>query len=151
MVGIAQAYLSGECDLEDPRCSPLLAQGSQHFALPPTLVHACQNELLLDDAESFVDKCRGAGVDVTLHAYEAALHAWHTFFPIMPVAEEAVQEVLHSHFPLHSPLPTIPCTHPFLPSLALTPSYHPLQVLHFFRLHLFGSASLTSVKEADDE
>ena len=40
MVGIAQAYLAGNCELTDPRCSPLLApQGPEAFAMPPTLIH----------------------------------------------------------------------------------------------------------------
>ena len=37
--------------------------------------------------------CRAAGAEVTVKAYEQALHGWHTYFPLMHVAEVAVTEM----------------------------------------------------------
>ena len=92
MVGIAQAYLAGACSPDDPRCSPLMAPPGPAFAFPPTLVHVCQNELLLDDALIFGEHCRSAGCEITVKEYDQALHAWHTYFPLMPVAQQALSE-----------------------------------------------------------
>jgi len=92
MQGIAKAYLGGTIDPTDPLCSPLLAPMGPAFAFPPTLIHVCQNELLLDDALMFAEHCRAAGCDITVKEFDQALHAWHTYFPIMPVAEQALGE-----------------------------------------------------------
>uniref|UniRef100_A0A7S2HMB8 Alpha/beta hydrolase fold-3 domain-containing protein n=1 Tax=Haptolina brevifila TaxID=156173 RepID=A0A7S2HMB8_9EUKA len=93
MQGIAKAYLAGTRDTTDPLCSPLLAPPGPAFALPPTLVHVCQNELLLDDSLTFAEHCKAAGCDITVKGFDQALHAWHTYFPIMPVAQIALAEV----------------------------------------------------------
>jgi len=93
MQGIAKAYLAGHRDPTDPLCSPLLHPPGPAFALPPTLVHVCQNELLLDDSLTFAEHCKAAGCDITVEEFDQALHAWHTYFPIMPIAEVALKKV----------------------------------------------------------
>jgi monoterpene epsilon-lactone hydrolase len=94
MQGIAKAFLGAERDPADPTCSPLNAPQGPAFNFPPTLVHVCQNELLLDDSINFAAKCFKAGArDVQVKEFDQALHAWHTYFPIMPVARQALDEV----------------------------------------------------------
>lgn len=93
--GIATAYLAGNVELTNARASPLLApEGAEHFGMPPTLVHCCKNELLLDDSVVFGEYCTNAGTDIKVHAFDQALHAWHTYFPLMPVAEQALSEMV---------------------------------------------------------
>lgn len=91
--GIAKAYLGGAALPSDPIASPLLAPSSA-FALPPTLVHVSRNELLLDDSLILEEKCRSAGADVSVKEWARVLHGWHTFFPVMPAALQAVDEVV---------------------------------------------------------
>ena len=92
--GIATAYLAGTTPLSDPRASPLLApDGPEHFKMPPTLVHVCKNELLLDDSLTYGEYCLAQGSDISVKQYDHALHAWHTYFPLMPVAEQALGEM----------------------------------------------------------
>lgn len=94
LVGIATAYLGGSTDASDARCSPLLAPEGAAYRLPPTLVHVCKNELLLDDSLILGEYCRNAGTAITVKQYDQALHGWHTYFPLMPVAEQALGEML---------------------------------------------------------
>jgi len=95
LMGIAAAYLAGAVPASDPRASPLLApEADGAFLLPPTLVHCCNTELLLDDSLVLGEYCRNAGTDITVKTYDQALHAWHTYFPLMPVAEEALGETV---------------------------------------------------------
>jgi len=95
LMGIATAYLGGGVAASDPRASPLLApEADGLYTLPPTLVHVCKNELLLDDSLILGEYCRNAGTDITVKAYDQALHGWHTYFPILPVAEEALGEIV---------------------------------------------------------
>merc|ERR1719197_265436 len=94
LVGIATAYLAGNADPSDPRASPLLAPGGGGaFKLPPTLIHVCKNELLLDDSIVLVENALAEGSQITRKEYDQALHGWHTYFPLMPVAEQAVGEM----------------------------------------------------------
>ena len=62
--------------------------------LARSLAQVCKNELLLDDALIFAEYCAAAGSEVAVQQYDQALHAWHTYFPIMPVAEAALADVL---------------------------------------------------------
>merc|ERR1719230_1599364 len=62
LMGIATAYLGGGVPASDPRASPLLApEADGLYQLPPTLVHVCKNELLLDDSLILGEYCRNAG------------------------------------------------------------------------------------------
>ena len=47
-----------------------------------------------DDAWLLDEFAKAAGTDVTVKFFENALHAWHTYFPLMPVAEDALKEVV---------------------------------------------------------
>ena len=56
-------------------------------------MHVGTTEILLDDALEFVNKCKSADVAATAKEFDGVLHGWHTFFPLMPVADAAVKEV----------------------------------------------------------
>ncbi len=70
-----------------PLVSPLHA--SLH-GLPPLLVHAAKDEVLVDDARRLVARAREAGVDVTLDEREGVFHVWHLFGGMVPEADEAI-------------------------------------------------------------
>mmetsp|Transcript_11133 Transcript_11133/g.36918 ORF Transcript_11133/g.36918 Transcript_11133/m.36918 type:complete len:602 (-) Transcript_11133:344-2149(-) len=72
--------------------SPLLAAPEAFSGLPPILIHVGEEEVLLDDARRLRARLAGAGGVARLREYRGVLHAWHTFFPLMPQAEEALDE-----------------------------------------------------------
>ena len=59
---------------DDPRASPLFAD---LHGLPPTLVHAGDDDILLSDAESVAERLAGAGVDVRLSRFDGLWHDFH--------------------------------------------------------------------------
>lgn len=93
MTGIVAAYLTG-LPADDAQVSPLLGPPEALGGLPPTLVHVGDSEVLLDDARSFAELARLHGSDVTLREWTGVVHAWHSFFSIMPKADDAVLEVV---------------------------------------------------------
>ena len=40
-----------------------------------------------------VENALAEGSQITRKEYDQALHGWHTYFPLMPVAEQAVGEM----------------------------------------------------------
>jgi monoterpene epsilon-lactone hydrolase len=74
----------------DPRVSPVY--GDLHD-LPPTLVHASEAEMLLDDARRYVNKAREAGSEATLETWHHMLHVWHVFEQRLPEAREAFDHI----------------------------------------------------------
>ena len=78
---------------EDPR-SPLI---SPHYGnmmgLPPLLVHAGEDEILLSDAERLADNARNAGVNVRLAVWPRMWHVWHIWGPHLPEAKQAVDAI----------------------------------------------------------
>ena len=74
----------------DPRVSPIFGDLS---GLPPTLVHASEAEMLLDDSRRWVNKALEAGTDATLQTWPHVLHVWHIFGDKMPEAKEAFENI----------------------------------------------------------
>jgi epsilon-lactone hydrolase len=74
----------------DPRVSPLHGDLSR---LPPTLLHASEAEMLLDDSCRYVNKARAAGSDARLEAWHDMLHVWHAFGATVPQAAEAFARI----------------------------------------------------------
>jgi len=74
----------------DPVVSPLFGDLS---GLPPTLVQASEVEMLLDDARRYVYKAVAAGSPVKLQTWSDMVHVWQIFYPELPQAGEAWQEI----------------------------------------------------------
>jgi len=74
----------------DPRVSPVYGDLSD---LPPTLVHASEAEMLLDDARRYVRKATEAGSEATLETWHHMLHVWHAFEHRLPEAREAFEHI----------------------------------------------------------
>ena len=85
----SKAYLAGH-DPCDPLASPIYGD---LVGLPPLLIQAGGDEILLSDAESFAAKAGIQGVDVTLQVYPGMWHAWQMFAPYLPEAQHAVEEI----------------------------------------------------------
>lgn len=85
----AREYLAGH-DAEDPACSPLFAR---HRGLPPILIQVGSDELIVDDSTRLAERCRKAGVDVTLHLYEGFWHDFQSHAGLLEIADRALGEI----------------------------------------------------------
>jgi len=83
---MADAYL-GRADPLDVRASPALADLS---GLPPMLIHAGSDEVLLDDAIALIDAASAARVEAKLVIFAGMIHVWHMFHAMLPEADEAI-------------------------------------------------------------
>jgi monoterpene epsilon-lactone hydrolase len=73
----AAAYLQGVSD-QEPLASPVFADLA---GLPPTLVFASEDEVLLDDGLALSAALARAGVTVYAHFVAGMQHVWPTLFP----------------------------------------------------------------------
>jgi epsilon-lactone hydrolase len=87
VVPAARAY-AGTVALDHPLVSPLYGDLA---GLPPMLVHAGSDEILLDDARRLVTRAREAGVDASLGVFPGL---WHVFqaFPL-PESRASLREI----------------------------------------------------------
>ncbi|HIG66873.1 MAG TPA: alpha/beta hydrolase [Porticoccaceae bacterium] len=74
----------------DPVISPLLGKLND---LPPLLVQASDAEILRDDGRRYVNKACGAGSNATLQLWGNMPHVWQMFYPELPAAAEAFDEI----------------------------------------------------------
>jgi len=85
----AAAYLQG-VDARHPLASPLAADLG---GLPPTLLFAALDEVLLDDAVALAAALTHAGVAVQAHYVAGVQHVWPTVFPDLPESAAALAAV----------------------------------------------------------
>ena len=85
----AAVYLGGRSPV-DPLASPLFADLA---SLPPLLLQAGRDEVLLDDARAVHDKIHAGGGLSELHVYEKVPHGWHYGAPFVPETRRALREV----------------------------------------------------------
>lgn len=82
-------YLPEDQDRLDPRVSPLL---SPHLAgQPPAMIIAGGHDPLWDDAHSYANALRAAGVGVTLTPYPGQVHVFMSVTKVVPEGDDAVQ------------------------------------------------------------
>ena len=88
LLPVGRSY-AGDAALDDPGVSPLYADLK---GLPPMLVHAGGDEILLDDTRRLVARAREAGVDASYGVFEGL---WHVFqaFPGLPESKHAMREI----------------------------------------------------------
>jgi len=89
LVGLAARYLAGH-NASDPVVSPLLGDLA---GLPPILVLASDSEILRDDGRRYVNKAVEAGTDASLMLWDNVPHVWPIFYPDLPEAAEALEQV----------------------------------------------------------
>jgi acetyl esterase/lipase len=83
-------WLSNRINPSDPLVSPLFGDLSR---LPPTLIHASETEMLVDDARRYANKARAAGSDVTLQTWHGMVHVWQIFVATLPEAQQAFEQI----------------------------------------------------------
>jgi acetyl esterase/lipase len=86
---MADAYL-GAADARDGRASPALADLS---GLPPMLIHAGSDEVLLDDSIALLDAASVAQVEAQLVIWAGMIHVWHMFHAMLPQGAEAMTQL----------------------------------------------------------
>jgi monoterpene epsilon-lactone hydrolase len=74
----------------NPFVSPLFANLR---GLPPMLMHAGTDEILLSDTTRLAKKARASGVDVRLRIWPRMWHIFHAFAPYLPEANAAIREI----------------------------------------------------------
>lgn len=86
---MAAAYTAGQ-DPADPLISPVHADLT---GLPPLLIQVGDRDLCEDDSRKLADNARAAGVDVTFELWPEMIHAWHSYYDMLPEAREAVSRI----------------------------------------------------------
>jgi epsilon-lactone hydrolase len=76
--------------VEDPVCSPIRSDLS---LLPPMLIHAGGNEMLLSDARALAARAAGAGVEVELRVFDELWHDFHVYTGMLAEADDALAEM----------------------------------------------------------
>jgi acetyl esterase/lipase len=97
----------GDHPMNDPYLSPLI---TDLHNLPPILIQAGADEILLDDSRRFSDCARAAGVDLTLEIWPNMWHCWHYWVPELPEASQAIEHIakfIKSHVDLSPALMNI--------------------------------------------
>jgi acetyl esterase/lipase len=77
-------------DLHDPYISPLTAD---LHGLPPLLIQAGADEILLDDSTRFSEAARAAGLEPTLEVWPHMWHDWHSCVPMLQEANQAIEHI----------------------------------------------------------
>jgi monoterpene epsilon-lactone hydrolase len=85
----ARRYLDGRPP-DDPRCSPLFADLE---GLPPTLIQAAGDDVLLSEAERLAERAAEAGVPVELERYERMWHVFHLHAGELRTADAAIARI----------------------------------------------------------
>ncbi|WP_335953223.1 alpha/beta hydrolase [Acinetobacter higginsii] len=80
----------GQLACNDPRISPIFADLS---ALPPLLIQAGSEEILVDDAINLAERAQQVGVQVHLHVYENMWHNFQMFNRFVQKSEQALDEI----------------------------------------------------------
>ncbi len=80
----------GSISVNDARVSPLFAN---LHGLPPMLIQAGSQEILLDDALRLAEYARAAGVDVDCQIYEGMWHNFQMFNAFISVADRAIDHI----------------------------------------------------------
>jgi monoterpene epsilon-lactone hydrolase len=83
------ARYAGGADPRQPGLSPLFGDLAR---LPPVLVQAGGQEVLLDDAIMLVDGIRATGGRAVLHHWPHMFHAWQWYHPILPEGVRALRD-----------------------------------------------------------
>ena len=74
----------------DPALSPLFAKLG---GLPPLLIHAGADEVLVDDSRLLAERAEAAGVPVTAKVFPGLWHVFHASGTAIPEARQAIDEI----------------------------------------------------------
>ena len=80
----------GDRDPSTPLASPINAD---LHGLPPLLLMVGSIEVVLDDSTRLVERAKAAGIDATLEVWDGMPHNWHTFAPMLPEGQRAIDRM----------------------------------------------------------
>ena len=83
----ADWYLGPDRDPTDPLVSPRFGDLA---GLPPVVIHAADDEVLLDDARLVAEAIESAGGTLEFRTWPEAFHVFHATAGLVPEADEAV-------------------------------------------------------------
>ena len=83
-------YLRSPADRKDPRVAPALAKSFK--GLPPALIITAEFDPLRDEGESYGEKLRAAGVQVTVTRYEGMIHGFFSMYEALDNGKLAIEE-----------------------------------------------------------
>lgn len=86
---LGQLYLNGTDD-KHPLASPVLADLK---GLPPMLIQVGTDEVLFDDSIHLEAAAEAAGVETELEIWEAMIHVWHYYHPMLEEGREAIARI----------------------------------------------------------
>jgi epsilon-lactone hydrolase len=86
LVDCARRYLAGRA-ANDPRCSPVFADLA---GLPPLLIQAAGDDILLSDAERLAEHAGAAGTHVELERYDRMWHIFHLHASELRTSDDAI-------------------------------------------------------------
>jgi acetyl esterase/lipase len=86
----AGLWYAGRRDPADPMLSPLFADLA---GLPPLLIHAGGDEVMVEDSTRLAEQAEAAGVKVTLKVWPELWHVFHHGVPDVPESMQAVDEI----------------------------------------------------------
>ncbi len=84
------AMYVGSHPLKDPILSPLIADLA---GLPPMLIQAGEDEILLDDAKRFKERSLQYQANVTLEIWPEMWHDWHVCAPELKESMQAIERI----------------------------------------------------------
>ena len=80
----------GKLNADDPRISPLFADLK---GLPPLLIQAGSEEILLGDASNLASRAEASGVETTLNVYENMWHNFQMINLLIQKSDDALDEI----------------------------------------------------------
>jgi len=80
----------GSTDPKTPTASPLYGDLT---GLPPILIQAGSDEVLLDDSRRFAERAKEMGVTIELDIWEGMTHVWQMGVGFVPEAQKAVKAI----------------------------------------------------------
>jgi len=86
----AAALYIGDRDPAEPLASPLFADLR---GLPPLMIQAGGNEIMLDDSRLLAERARADGVDASFRIYEGMWHVHQHAAPEVPEAQAAMNDI----------------------------------------------------------
>lgn len=84
------AHYVGNHAPQNPLISPFYADLK---GLPPLLIHAGTDEVLLSDSTRLAASARRANVDISVKIWERMWHDFHLWAPYIPEANQAIEEI----------------------------------------------------------
>jgi acetyl esterase/lipase len=89
----ARAFAQHYFGSQDPRLPLISPHYGRLEGLPPLLIQAGADEILLSDSQRLADHARAAGVEMELTIWPGMWHVWHIYVPFLPEARQAVAAI----------------------------------------------------------